>query len=336
MRDLLLKLCRRENLTRDETRTAFEHIVSGNASDAQIGGLLVGLAAKGTNVEELVGAAQALRDKCIPIDCSNYEVVLDTCGTGGDVKGTFNISTTAALIAAAAGVIVAKHGNRSASSLAGSADVLEKLGVKIEVTPLQASECLRKTGICFAFARAHHPALKSVAQVRSSLGIPTIFNLIAPLLNPAKARHQIIGVFAPELTERIALVLRELGSLRAWVVHADDGLDELSTMGPSQVSELRDGHVNTWKLDPQELGLAPAQLSDLTINNVNEAATALRGVLNGEKGARRDICLLNAAAALLVADKAHDLQEGLQLASRAIDSGKARETLEQLIVISNQ
>jgi anthranilate phosphoribosyltransferase len=336
MRDLLLKLCRQESLGREEARAAFEQIISGKVSDAQIGGLLVGLAAKGTDVEELVGAAEALRDKCIPIDCGDYEVVLDTCGTGGDVKGTFNISTTAAIIAAGAGVAVAKHGNRSASSLAGSADVLEKLGVKLEVTPAKASECLRTAGICFAFARAHHPALKSVAQVRSSLGIPTIFNLIAPLLNPAKARHQIIGVFAPELTERIALVLRELGSVRAWVVHADDGLDELSTMGPSRVSELREGHVHTWKLDPAELGLATARLSDLTIANVDEAALALRGVLAGEKGARRDICLLNAAAALVVADRANDLHEGLNLAADAIDSGKARNTLEQLIAISNR
>ena len=311
MRDLLLKLCRRENLSRDEARSAFEHITSGQASDAQIGGLLVGLAAKGTDIEELVGAAEALREKCIPIDCSNYDVVLDTCGTGGDVKGTLNISTTAAIIAAAAGVAVVKHGNRSASSLAGSADVLEKLGVKIELSPLRASECLRTAGICFAFARAHHPALKSVAKVRSSLGIPTIFNLIAPLLNPAKARHQLMGVFAPELTDRIAQVLRELGSVRAWVVHADDGLDELSTLGPSRVSELRDGHVHTWKLDPRELGLPYARLSDLTIANVDEAAIALQNILAGEKGPRRDICLLNAAGALVVAGKASDLDQGM-------------------------
>jgi anthranilate phosphoribosyltransferase len=335
MRELLLKLCRRENLTRDEARTAFAQITSGQASDAQIGGLLVGLAAKGTDIEELVGAAEALREKCIPIDCSGYDVVLDTCGTGGDVKGTLNISTTAAIIAAAAGVAVVKHGNRSASSLAGSADVLEKLGMKIELTPQQASQSLRSAGICFAFARAHHPALKSVAQVRSSLGIPTIFNIIAPLLNPAKARHQLIGVFAPELTERIAHVLRELGSVRAWVVHADDGLDELSTLGPSQVSELRDGQVRTWKLDPKELGLAQARISDLTIANVDEAAITLREILAGKKGPRRDICALNAAAALVVAGKATDLHHGLALSAAAIDSGAAEQTLARLIVASN-
>lgn len=335
MRELLLKLCRRENLTRDEARDTFDQIISGRASDAQIGGFLVGLAAKGTNVEELVGAAEALREKCIPIDCGKQDVVLDTCGTGGDVKGTFNISTTAAIIAAGAGVTVAKHGNRSASSLAGSADVLEKLGVKIEVTPRQASECLRAANICFAFASAHHPALKSVAQVRSSLSIPTIFNIIAPLLNPAKARHQLIGVFAPELTERLATVLGELGSVRAWVVHAEDGLDELSTLGPSRVSELRDGHVKTWKLDPKELGLPYARLSDLTIANVDESAVVVRAVLGGEKGPRRDICLLNAAGALVVAGKTKDLHEGLKSAAAAIDSGAARQTLERLISTSN-
>ncbi|HEY1685801.1 MAG TPA: anthranilate phosphoribosyltransferase [Tepidisphaeraceae bacterium] len=336
MRDLLLKLCRHENLSRGEARTAFDLIISGQISEAQIGGLLVGLAAKGTNVDELVGAAEALREKCIPIDCGNYDVVLDTCGTGGDVKGTFNISTTAAIIAAAAGVAVAKHGNRSASSLAGSADVLEKLGVKIELSPEQASRCLNEAGICFAFARAHHPALRSVAHVRSSLGIPTIFNIIAPLLNPAKAKHQLIGVFAKELTERMACVLRELGSQRAWVVHAEDGLDELSTMSSTNIAELRDGQVRTWTLKPQELGFVIADLKDLKINSIEEAATAVREVVAGKKGARRDISVLNAAAALVVAEKAGDLHEGKTLAENAIDSGAANRTLDKLIAASNR
>src|SRR5438067_861148 len=256
MRDILLKLCRREDLTRDEAADAFTQIMSGHATDAQIGGLLVGLAAKGTTVDELVGAATVMREKAVAIDCdSSAGIIIDTCGTGGDVRGTFNISTAAAIIVAAAGVRVVKHGNRSASSKSGSADVLEKLGLKLELPPETLSRCLKEANICFAFARYHNPAMKFVAASRTSLGIPTIFNLLGPLTNPAKAKHQLLGVFAPELTDRLATVLRELGSRRAWVVHADDGLDELSTIGPTRVSELLGGHLHTWTLDPRSLGL---------------------------------------------------------------------------------
>src|SRR5215468_6634449 len=208
LRDILLKLSRREDLTRDETRDAFEQIMSGQASEAQIGGLLVGLASKGTTVEELIGAATVMREKALAVGCSPDDgVILDTCGTGGDVRGTFNISTAAALIAAACGVRVVKHGNRSASSKAGSADVLEKLGVKLELSPDQLTRCVQKANICFAFARHHHPAMKHVGPARTSLGIPTIFNLLGPLTNPGRARHQLLGVFSPELTDRLATVL---------------------------------------------------------------------------------------------------------------------------------
>src|SRR5437016_14334707 len=272
LRDILLKLCRREDLTRDEARSAFDHIMSGEATDAQIGGLLVGLAAKGTTVEELVGAATVMREKVLPIGCNREEIIIDTCGTGGDVRGTFNISTAAAIIAAAAGVRVVKHGNRSASSKSGSADVLEKLGLKLELPPEKLTRCLKDANICFAFARYHNPAMKFVAASRTALGIPTIFNVLGPLINPAKARHQLLGVFAPELTDRLAAVLRELGSERAWVVHAEDGLDELSTLGPTRVSELRDRHLRTWTLDPRALGLPYARLSDLAVSSVDEAA----------------------------------------------------------------
>src|SRR3954454_12164313 len=295
LREILLKLCRREDLTRSEARQAFEHIMSGAASESQIGGLLVGLAAKGTNVEELVGAATVMRDKSVPVECPGDCVVLDTCGTGGDVRGTFNISTAAALVVAGAGVKVVKHGNRSASSKSGSADVLERLGVTLEQTARQLSNCLEEANICFAFARSHHPAMKFVATARSSLGIPTIFNLLGPLTNPARARHQLLGVFAPELTDRLATVLKELGSERAWVVHADDGLDELSTLGSTRVSELRNGDVHTWKLDPLELGLPYARLSDLQVQNSDQSAEVIRRILAGEKGPARDIALLNAS-----------------------------------------
>jgi anthranilate phosphoribosyltransferase len=277
-----------------------------------------------------------MRDKAVAIDCdSTAGVIIDTCGTGGDVRGTFNISTAAAIIVAAAGVRVAKHGNRSASSKSGSADVLEKLGLRLELAPEQLTRCLAEANICFAFARYHHPAMKFVGAARSSLGIPTIFNVLGPLTNPARARHQLLGVFAPELTDRLATVLRELGSTRAWVVHADDGLDELSTLGPTRVSELKGGHIHTWKLDPKDLGLPYARLSDLQVNSVDEAADKLTRVLGGEKGPLRDIALLNAAAALVISEHVPDLEAGLKSAAAAIDTGRTRQTLDALIRCSN-
>lgn len=333
-RDILLKLCRREDLTRSEAREAFLHIMSGQATDAQIGGLLVGLAAKGTTVEELVGAATVMREKAIPIEANDEGVIIDTCGTGGDVRSTFNISTAAAIIVAAAGVRVVKHGNRSASGKAGSADVLEKLGVNLELNPQQLKQCLDAAGICFAFARYHHPAMKFVGAARASLGIPTVFNLLGPLTNPARARHQLLGVFRPELTDRLATVLRELGSKHAWVVHAEDGLDELSTLGRTRISELWDGEVQTWFLDPTTLGLPYARLSDLRIDNVDQAAEAIRQVLSGEKGPKRDISLLNAAASLVVAEVEKTLADALPRVATAIDSGRAMQTLESLVKAS--
>jgi anthranilate phosphoribosyltransferase len=335
LRDILLKLCRREDLTRDEARDAFMHIMSGNASDAQIGGLLVGLASKGTTVEELVGAASVMREKVVAVQCDS-EVILDTCGTGGDVRGTLNISTAAAIIVAAHGVKVVKHGNRSASSKAGSADVLEKIGVKLDVSPQTLQRCVKETNICFAFARNHHPAMKFVASARSALGIPTIFNLLGPLTNPGRAKHQLIGVFAPELTDRLAAVLRELGSKRAWVVHAEDGLDELSTLGPTRISELKNGHITTTTFDPRSLGLQYARLTDLQIDTVDQAVVALNGVLSGEKSPRRDIVLLNAAAALVIAEASKDLSQGLIDAAAAIDSGAAMMTLQKLVRCSHE
>ncbi len=337
MRDLLLKLCRREDLTRDEAREAFVQIMNGEATEAQLGGLLIGLAAKGTTVDELVGAATVMREKAVPIDAGFDEadaVVLDTCGTGGSklrATGLFNISTTAAIIAAAAGVRVVKHGNRSASSRSGSADVLEKLGVNLERTPDQLSHCLRQANICFAFARSHHPAMKHVGPARASLGVPTIFNMIGPLANPAKAKHQLLGVFAPELTDRFAQVLRELGSTRAWVVHAEDGLDELSTLGPTRIAELHDGHIRSWTLNPADHGVPFGRLSDLQVGSVEESAIAIREILDGQPGPKRDIALLNAGASLVVAGIAKDIRMGMSLAAEAIDTGRAKNTLELLV-----
>jgi anthranilate phosphoribosyltransferase len=335
IREILLKLCRREDLTRAEARDAFLHIMSGDAAEAQVGGLLVGLAAKGTTVEELVGAATVMREKALPIGCEADGVVLDTCGTGGDVRGTFNISTAAALVVAAAGVKVVKHGNRSASRTSGSADVLERLGVKLDADGGKLRRCLDEANFCFAFARSHHPAMKFVAQARGALGIPTVFNLLGPLTNPARARHQLLGVFSPELTDRLATVLRELGSERAWVVHADDGLDELSTIGPTRVSELKGGEVRTWTLDPAKLGIPYARLSDLQVETADESADVIRRVLWNESTPARDIVALNAGAALLVAGQGDDLPAALRRAEEAIESGAAQRTLETLVRVSN-
>ena len=330
-RDVLLKLCQRGDLTRSEAEFAFTQVMLGQADEAQVGGLLVGLAAKGSTVEELVGAATVMRRQAVAIATPPGAVVLDTCGTGGDVKGTFNISTVAAIIAAAAGVTVVKHGNRSASGRTGSADVLEQLGVNLDGP---TDRCLADANICFAFARSHHPAMRHVAAARSSLGIPTLFNLLGPLTNPGGARHQLLGVFAAELTERMAAVLGQLGSERAWVVHADDGLDEISTMGPTRVSELRGGVVRTWRLDPVELGLRRASLADLQVGTTLAAADAVRSVLGGDAGPRRDVAVLNAAAALVVAGRAGSLAEGLTLAAAAVDSGAAARTLARLAAAS--
>ena len=331
-RDLLLKLSRRHDLTRDETRSAFEHITSADASDAQIAGLLVGLTVKGPTVDEIVGAATVMRERAVGISSGNGNgVVLDTCGTGGDVKGTFNISTAAAIIAASSGVKVVKHGNRSASGNSGSADVLEYLGVNLDQSPGQTQACLARANICFAFARKHHPAMRQIAAVRTALGIPTIANLLGPLTNPARARHQVVGVFAAEWTERLALVLRELGSERAWVVHADDGLDEMSSMGPTQISELRDGEVRTWRFDPSSVGLIAPPLRELQVSTVAEAASVLIEILDGNKGPMRDIALLNAAAALVVAGQCNDVARGLDRAAQSVDNGSARETLRSLV-----
>ncbi|HRK32266.1 MAG TPA: anthranilate phosphoribosyltransferase, partial [Tepidisphaeraceae bacterium] len=290
---------------------------------------------KGSTVDELVGAAEVMREKVVPvaIDQSTHPL-LDTCGTGGDTRGTFNISTAAALIAAAAGARVVKHGNRSASSKTGSADVLEALGVKLDQSPTQAEACMRSAGICFAFARSHHPAMKHVAAARTALGIPTVFNLLGPLTNPARAQHQLLGVFSPELTDRLAAVLRELGSRRAWVVHADDGLDELSTLGPTRVSELHDGHVKTWSLDPSLLGFEHARLSDLQTDSVAGSAAIITGIVDRKRGPARDIAVLNAAAGLVVLGLASSLPRAVEVCHAAIDEGKARQTLDALITAS--
>jgi anthranilate phosphoribosyltransferase len=328
-RNILAKLSRRHDLSRQEAREAFEYITSGEAAQPQIGALLMGLASKGITVEELTGAAMVMREKAVAIPTGSADV-LDTCGTGGDVRHTFNISTAAALIAAACGVKVVKHGNRSASGRSGSADVLEKLGVPLELPADKLKQSLDECNICFAFARTHHPAMQHVGAARASIGFPTIFNLLGPMTNPGDAKLHLLGVYHPEWTERIALVLRELGSRRAWVVHAEDGLDEISTMGPTRISELKDGAVHTWTLNAGELGLPKANLADLQVANVGEAAEALMGILENKRGPRRDIAVLNAAAAIVIAGRANDLRAALSMAGASIESGAAMRTLNAL------
>jgi anthranilate phosphoribosyltransferase len=321
------------HLTEAEARAAFERIMSGQAGPALIGALLTALAIRGETEEEIAGAAAAMRAAAVRVDPGPGPVV-DTCGTGGDGSRTFNISTAAAVVVAAAGVKVAKHGNRSITSLCGSADVLEALGVKIDAAPAAVERCIREARIGFLFAPAFHPAMKHAGPVRRELGIRTVFNILGPLTNPAGADRQVIGVPRPELTRTTAAVLARLGSRRAMVVHSADGLDEISVGAPTTVTELSAGSIRTFELDPAELGLARAGKAALTVGSKDESAAAIREVLAGRPGPRRDVVLLNAAAALLVADAVADWAEGLAAAARAVDSGAAAGTLERWAALS--
>jgi anthranilate phosphoribosyltransferase len=335
MRDLLLQLLQRRDLTLEQSRQAFDAIMSGSADATQVTALLMALAMKGATAAELSGAAGAMREKSIRVDVPLGMDVLDTCGTGGDVKHTFNISTAAAIVIASCGVPVVKHGNRSASSKSGSADVLEALGVKLELSPEAMTNCLREAGICFAFARSHHPAMKHVAPIRQALGVPTIFNLLGPLTNPGRAKRQLLGVFKPELTRLMAEVLLQLGSERAWVAHGEDGLDELSTMAPTRITELKDGALSDWTLDATSLGIARARVEDLQVASAAESAAAIGEVFAGKAGPRSDIVRLNAAAGLVIAGQSPDLPSALAQVGESLAAGKPRAVLERLVRWSN-
>jgi anthranilate phosphoribosyltransferase len=334
VREAIAKLLEGQDLTADEARALLDEIMSGGATQAQIGAILAALRMKGETPAEIAGFARTMREKCISIETSREDVI-DTCGTGGDALDTFNVSTVAALIAAAAGAAVAKHGNVSVSSQCGSADVLKALGVNINLSPEQVGRCLDEIGIGFLFAPALHPAMKYALGPRRELGVRTVFNILGPLTNPAKARRQLLGVFAPELTEPMAAALLELGAEAALVVHGLDGLDELSTIGETRVSELRDGSVRTYTLRPQDVGLRVARPEDIVGGTPEESAAMLLGVLEGKPGPRRDIALLNAAGALMVAGKTADLQSGTEAAAEAVDSGAARHKLDQLREMSS-
>lgn len=330
---LVEKLARHEDLSADEAAAAMTEIMEGRASPAEISALLIGLAMKGERPSEIVGLARAMRAHAVQVS-RRFDRVFDNCGTGGDRAGTFNISSCAAIVVAACGVRVAKHGNRSASSKAGGADVYEALGIRVTAPPASVERCLAETGIGFFFAPTFHPSMRHAAGVRKELGIRTAFNLLGPLTNPAGATRQIVGVPRPELTELIARSLLLLGAERAWVVHGADGIDEITTIGYTKVSECRDGAVNTFYLHPTDVGLPKSPPGSLTGGDAYANARIIEGILRGERGPARDVVLLNAGAALFVAGAAKSVEDGIVAASRAIDRGDARRTLDQLIAVS--
>jgi len=330
----LAKLLAGESLTEAEATAAMTEIMEGAATPAQIAGFVVALRAKGETTDEIVGLVKTMRAFASPLNVPGD--VLDTCGTGGDRAGTFNVSTAAALVCAGAGVKVAKHGNRAASSRSGSADVLEALDVKIDLPPDGVERCIAEAGIGFCFAPVFHPAMRHAGGPRRELGVPTIFNFLGPMTNPAGARLQALGVSDPRMLPKMVETLGRLGSTRVIGFHGHGGLDELSTSGPSQVLEFVDGGTREWEVDPAALGLAPSRREDIAGGSAEENAIVVRSVLDGEPGPRRDIVVLNAAAGLLAAAVAHDMAGALRVAAEAIDSGAAGTTLDRLISASNE
>jgi len=339
--DAVRALVERRDLSRIEAAGAMDAIMSGAATNAQIAAFLVALRMKGETVEELIGFAQVMRQKVVRIRTrgdevagltgTDREMLIDTCGTGGDASGTFNVSTATAFVVAGAGLKVAKHGNRSSSTLCGSADVVETLGISLELTPSQVGRCIDEIGIGFMYAPLLHTAMKHVMPARREIGVRTVFNLLGPLTNPAGANAQVIGVASAGLTEPVARVLAELGTIRAFVVHGADGLDEISNTGESQISEVHEGVVRSSRVRPEDFGLPRATIRDLRGGDRGENAQIIQLVLGGEPGPRRDIVLMNAAAALVAGGKARDLKEGVGIASESIDSGAAASKLATLV-----
>ncbi|HET7183116.1 MAG TPA: anthranilate phosphoribosyltransferase [Terriglobales bacterium] len=331
----------RESLSRPDARAVMTEILAGGATDAQIAALLVALHMKGESVDEIVGFAEAIRAAATPLPLHKNSVLdasgtgrdalVDTCGTGGDASGTFNISTATALCVAGAGVRVAKHGNRSATSKCGSADVVEALGIRITLPPERIAACLEQVGIAFLFAPAMHSAMKHVHPARRELRLPTVFNLLGPLTNPANASAQVVGVYSADLVEKLAEALAMLGLRRALVVHGNDGLDEITISGPTRIAEMRDGQVRTYEVTPEEFGLKRAALEDIAGGGVQENAAIIRAIVDGEKSARRDVVLLNAAAALVAAGRADNISDGIPQAAASLDSGATRAKLEALV-----
>ncbi|MGD0179989.1 MAG: anthranilate phosphoribosyltransferase, partial [Terriglobales bacterium] len=335
----------RQSLSREEARAVMAEVLAGKCTDAQIAALLVALHMRGETVEEIVGFAEAIRAAATPlglrpnhtVDVSGTErdALVDTCGTGGDASGTFNISTAAALVVAGAGVRVAKHGNRSVTSKCGSADVMEALGVNIDLPPTRLADCLEEVGIAFLFAPAMHSAMKYVQSARRELRLRTVFNLLGPLTNPAHASAQVVGVYSAALVEKLAEALSMLGLHRALVVHGLDGLDEITITGPTRIAEVREGTIRTYEVTPEEFGIVRGTIDDISGGDAAANATIIRDILAGKRSARRDVVLLNAAAALVAAGKADHLTDALPLASNSIDSGAAAEKLQRLMQFTN-
>ena len=332
----LARLLDGHDLTRADARAVMDEIMRGDATPGQIGGFLVALRLKGETADEIAGCAEAMREHVLPVRPKRDDLV-DTAGTGGDGGRTFNISTAAALVAAAAGSAVAKHGNRAVSSASGSADVLEALGFALDLEPDRIARSIDELGFGFLFAPSHHPAMRHAAPVRKELATRTVFNVLGPLTNPAGARAQVVGVYSPQLVRTIAEVLARLGARRAYVVHGAGGIDELSPVGPNLVCEVVDGSVYERELDPEaELGIPRCSVEELRGGTPEENATAIRGVLAGGNGGRRSAILLNAAGAIAAGGHADDLREGLELAREAVDSGAAAERLERVIAFSRE
>jgi anthranilate phosphoribosyltransferase len=334
IRESIHKLIEKKDLSRQEAYDTMTEIMSGNASEPLIASFLTALRMKGEVVNEIAGCAQAMREKSTKIETKHVNVI-DTCGTGGDSLGTFNISTAAAIVACGAGVVVAKHGNRAISSRCGSADVLKALGVNIEIPKEKVEQCLDDVGIAFLFAPLMHGAMKYAAPVRRELGIRTVFNVLGPLTNPAGARRQVIGVFDGRLTELLARVLLELGTERAMVVHGVGGLDEISTLGKTMISELKDGSISSYEFHHSSVGISSGTLADVAGGDAELNASIIRNILDGKKNSQRNITVLNAGAAIYISGKAPTFLDGVKLAEESIDSQKAKKKLQELIDATN-
>jgi anthranilate phosphoribosyltransferase len=333
LKGLLAKVAGGTALSRDEAAGAFDRMMSGEATPSQMGGLLMALRVRGETVDEITGAVSAMRAKMLRVTAPAEAV--DIVGTGGDGSGSVNVSTCASFIVAGAGVPVAKHGNRALSSRSGAADVLASLGVRIDLRPEQVGHCVKEAGIGFMFAPAHHPAMKNVGPTRVELATRTIFNLLGPLSNPAGVNRQMVGVFSRQWVQPLAQVLKNLGAESVWVVHGSDGLDEITLTGPTFVAALENGSIRTFEVTPEEAGLGLANGESLKGGDADANAIALRSVLDGKPGAYRDVALLNAAAALIVAGKVRTLKEGVALGAKSLDSGAAAARLKHLVAVSN-
>jgi anthranilate phosphoribosyltransferase len=335
IQEALKNLLAKQNLSSSDMQSVMRSIMQGEATSAQIAGFMVALRMKGESVDEIAAAAQVMRDLSSKV-VIDIETLVDTCGTGGDGSSTFNISTASALVAASAGVKIAKHGNRSVSSKCGSADVLEALGVKLDLSPEQVSACVKQVGIGFMFAPMHHSSMKHAITPRKELGVRTLFNLLGPLTNPAGAKRQVLGVFSDDWLEPIVQVLKALSAQHVLVVHAQDGLDELSLSGPTNVCEVRDGKIINYQVTPEDMGLERVSLDLIKVNDVQESVAMIRDCLAGQAGAAADIVALNAGAAIYVAGISEDLPAGVALAKQKLASGEAAQTLQQLVAFSQQ